>query len=179
MSFHWTEGKHDYLTSVSPEIAKAILALLTPDDINRIVNVRRFQADYIGDYLEYISDLDEAIHWAHVEKTFESEDGFLLYDGDAHIRAMEEKQIPMSLWHLLLENLLSISSDQDFTDVIHYQTEHADDRDEKRLAVLASASGMDEEEKAKLAVLVGRGYEGEIPEWFSIVLGRNEPAVMD
>ncbi|MFT2157967.1 hypothetical protein [Pseudomonas putida] len=176
MSLRWTEDKHDYLTTVSPEIAKAILALLTPDDVDRIVNDRRFQADYIGDYLEYISDLDETIYWVHLQKTFESEDGFLLYDGDAHITAMEERQIPMSLWSLLIDKLFTI--DYDLTDVIYYQTERVADRDEKRITLLAIASGMDEDDKASLAELVGRGNEGEIPEWFRVGHNQEEPQLM-
>lgn len=176
MSLGWTEDKHDYLTTVSPEVAKAILALLTPDDIDRIVNVRRFQADYIGDYLEFISDLDETIYWAHLEKTFEAEEGFLLYDGDAHIAAMEEKQIPMSLWNLLIDNFLTM--DDDLAGVIFNQTERFADRDEKRSALLAIASGMDDEDKARLAELVGRGNDGEIPEWFSVGHNQEEPQLM-
>ncbi|MBV7510103.1 hypothetical protein [Pseudomonas sp. PDM25] len=176
MSYGWTEGRHDYLMSVSPEVAKAILALLTPDDINRIVNARQFQADYIGDYLEYISELDEAIHWAHLEKTFESEDGFLLYDGDAHVTAMEEKQIPMSLWHLLLDNLSSLSTDHDLTHVIHFQTEHADDQDEKRTALIALAKTLEEEERTELIDLVRQGNDGEAPAWIRTALRSKDPA---
>ncbi|MFG0859794.1 hypothetical protein, partial [Pseudomonas sp. CJQ_13] len=176
MSLGWTEDKHDYLTTVSPEVAKAILALLTPDDIDRIVNVRRFQADYIGDYLEFISDLDEAIYWAHLEKTFEAEEGFLLYDGDAHIAVMEEKQIPMSLWNLLIDNFLTI--EDDLAGVIFKQTERCADRGEKRSALLAIASEMDDEDKARLAELVGRGNDGEIPEWFSVEHNQEEPKLM-
>lgn len=176
MSSRWTEDKHDYLTTVSPEIARAILALLTSDDIDRIVNVRRYQADYIGDYLEFISDLDEAIYWAHVEKTFEAEEGFLLYDGDAHITAMEERQVPMPLWNLLLDNLFSI--DTDLANVIYYQTEKATDRDDKRIALLAMASGIDDDDKASLAELIGRGNEGELPEWFSFGCNQEEPQLI-
>ncbi|VVM54208.1 hypothetical protein [Pseudomonas fluorescens] len=178
MNCDWTEHRHDYLISVSPEIAKAILALLTPDDINRIVNARRFQADYIGDYLEYISELDEAIHWVHLEKTFDSEDGFLLYDGDAHVRAMEERQIPMSLWHLLLDNLSALACDMDLTGVIHYQTEQADDRGEKRNALITLASSMDEEDNAVLTELVRQGNDGHMPEWMSIALSARASAIV-
>jgi hypothetical protein len=112
MSLPWTEDRQSYLKSLSVEIARGVLALLSADDIARIVNNRQYQHDYIGDYLSYISTLDEAIHWARVEKSFDSPEGFLIYDGEEHISAMLSQQIPMSLSERLLESLSDEFDDQ-------------------------------------------------------------------
>ncbi|MFK3641367.1 hypothetical protein [Pseudomonas protegens] len=171
MSFGWTEHRHDYLMELSPEISKAILALLTPDDIYRIVNRRQFQADYIGDYLVHIFELDEAVHWAHLEKSFESEDGFLMYDGDAHVEVMSERQIPMSLWKLVLGNFSTLTPYYNIAAVINFQTEHADDKDEKRKALKALSKNMDEEGLIELTLLLRQSNDGELPNWMSIEQG--------
>lgn len=176
MSFGWTEDRHEYLESLSTDIAKGVLALLGPDDIARIVNQRHRQHDYIGDYLEYISELDEAIHWAHLEHAFDSEEGFIIYDGEAHIEAMQMMQIPMSLWQRLLDSLFSDysgemrSSDYGyplmrFPEVIAYQTEHADDKNEKRLAMLCLARSLAFSDHAALMRFLLKAFNGVTPEW--------------
>jgi hypothetical protein len=86
---------------------------------------------------------------------------------DAHVTAMGEKQIPMSLWHLLLDNLFTLSTYHDLKDVIHFQTEHADDQVEKRSALIALVTTLDNEERAEIAELVRQGNDGETPEWVS------------
>jgi len=181
MSYHWTEQRQDYLENLPLEIAKEVLALLSPDDIEEIVNTRHRQQDYIGDYLAYISDLDEAIHWAHLEKSFNSPEGFLIYDGDAHIEAMQSLQIPMSLWQRLLDSLFTTyagemrTADYDyplmcFPEIAHYQTTHADDMDEKRSAVVALADRLAAEDQAALITFLSKGFDGVTPKWLETAL---------
>ncbi|VVP50168.1 hypothetical protein PS874_05185 [Pseudomonas fluorescens] len=176
MSYHWTEHRQDYLESLPLEIAKEVLALLSPDDIEEIVNTRHRQQDYIGDYLAYISDLDEAIHWAHLEKSFNSPDGFLIYDGDAHIEAMQSLQIPMSLWQRLLDSLFTTYSSQMrtadydyplmcFPEIVHFQTTHANDMDEKRSAVVALVDMLTAVDQDALMTFLSKGFNGVSPEW--------------
>lgn len=176
MSYRWTEGRHSYLESLPLEIAKEVLALLSPNDIEEIVNTRHRQQDYIGDYLAYISDLDEAVHWIHLEKSFNSPEGFLIYDGDAHIEAMRSLQIPMSLWQRLLDSLFTTYShemreeDYDyplmcFPEIVHFQTTYADDLDEKRSAVIALAETLTAIDQAALVTFLNKAFGSETPEW--------------
>ncbi|NAT15225.1 hypothetical protein CU666_27935 [Pseudomonas syringae pv. actinidifoliorum] len=176
MSLPWTEDRQSYLESLSVEIARGVLALLSADDIARIVNNRQYQHDYIGDYLSYISTLDEAIHWAHVEKSFDSPEGFLIYDGEEHISAMLSQQIPMSLWERLLESLSDEFDDQiraaDYgyplerlPHVIRYQTEYTADKEAKRLALLTFARSLTTDGHAALMTFLLLAYRGAGPKW--------------
>ncbi|WP_313629585.1 hypothetical protein [Pseudomonas sp.] len=185
MSFHWTEDRHVYLKSLSPDIAKGVLALLGPDDLAEIVNQRRHQHDYIGDYLKHVSDLDEAIHWAHLEHAFDSEEGFIIYDGEAHIEAMQSMQIPISLWQRLLDSLFTLYADEmraadydyplmRFPEVFAYQTEHADDMDEKRIILLTFAKSLTSEDLAALMAFLSLAFEGCGPQWLVETLGEFE-----
>lgn len=71
----WTEDRHKYLMSLPPDLARKLLKSLTSDDLNDTVNRRRFQEDYIGDYLEDVFDIDRDAFWEHVGKTFGSGEG--------------------------------------------------------------------------------------------------------
>lgn len=176
MSFRWTEHRHEYLESLSVEIAKGVLALLSSDDIARIVNDRQYQHDYIGDYLSYISELDEAILWAHVEQSFDSPEGLLIYDGEEHIEAMSSMQISMSLWERLLRSLFTEFADQiraetygypleRFPCVIRYQTGRAGDKEAKRQALSVFYRSLGTEDQAALMTFLLLAFRGSQPNW--------------
>lgn len=179
MAFHWTEDRHKYLISLSPEVAKALLAELTSDDLEVIVNHRNFQEDYIGDYLAYLSELDEAIYWEHLGKTFESSEGLLIYDDDAHIVSMETTDMPLKAWLLLLASLFetyryemrSRAYDyplERFPGIVRFQTEEASDANEKRLALIALASSLEADDQTAMTHFVAEAFHGELPRWFSV-----------
>ncbi|MGE6994853.1 hypothetical protein ACQKIK_15815 [Pseudomonas sp. NPDC047961] len=179
MSYYLTEHRHDYLKALSPEIAKEVLSLLRPEDISKIVNRRQFQQDYIGDYLVYISDLDEAIYWEHLTRSFDSPEGFLIYDDDAHIQSMEQLEVPLTLWRKLVTSLFTVYSGdmrsgtygyplERFPHVVHFQTMFAGDRDEKRLMLLEIASNQSVDDQQALRIFLNKAFDGEIPTWFKV-----------
>lgn len=178
MSFRWTEERHEYLKSLSPEVAKALLKLLSSEDLEVIVNHRKFQEDYIGDYLAYLSEIDEAIYWEHLGKTFESSEGLLLYDDDAHIVSMETMDMPLKAWHQLLGSLFTAHGDEirshtyDYPlerllGIVRFQTEGAQDVDAKRSALISLASGLEQTDRAALTHFVSNAFAGVVPEWFT------------
>lgn len=178
MSFHWTEERYHFLETLSREVARALLKTLGPDDLEIIVNHRRFQNDYIGDYLVYLSQLDQDIYWEHLGKTFESDEGLLIYDDSAHIDAMVYGDMPMKAWMQLLDSLSRVHFDelankkygyplQCFPDILHFQTDSAMDCIAKQDAFIVwfkSPDGLQEE--AKLHFLL-EAYSGIIPKWFA------------
>lgn len=177
MSYSWTEQRHHLLETLSPEVAKALLAALQPEDLDVIVNMRRFQHDYIGDYLEYISSLDEAIYWEHIRKTFESDEGLLIYDNNTHIRKMESSDMPMKAWLQLLDSLFEAYADEinsrnyeypleRFPTIISYQTGSAHNVDKKRAALIALFNRLDRSDQAALIDFLAQAFDGNLPTWF-------------
>lgn len=175
-AFHWTQDRHELLESLSPEVAKAVLGLLRPADIGPIVNHRRFQEDYIGDYLAHLWTLDENFYWEHLGKTFESPDGLLIYDSDDHIRTMESHAIPMKVWRQLLDSLLVAHADELFArkygyplerimSVITFQSEQPADSDEKRAALLSIYDALGSDERSAFTDFLSATFGGELPSW--------------
>ncbi|MCW2293177.1 hypothetical protein M2262_003227 [Pseudomonas sp. BIGb0408] len=175
--FYMTENRHDYLKSLSPEIAKEVLSQLKPDDIHNIVNKRQFQNDYIGDYLVDVFDLHKEVYWEHLTQCFDSPEGFLIYDDDAHIISMQQYDIPLSLWRGLLENLFTTYWSEldsgnynfpliEFPSVLHFQTAHAEDRENKRAWLLEIVREASAEQGDALSRFVSEAYDGLLPDWF-------------
>lgn len=177
MECQWTEARQQFLEDLTPEVAKALLAALQPEDLEEIVNHRRFQEDYIGDYLAYLSTLDEAIYWEHLGKTFESSEGLLIYDDDAHICKMELSDMPVKAWLQLLESLFEAYADEirarkygfpleRFPTIISYQTGSAHNIEKKRAALVALFNKLDHGDQAALIDFLVQAFEGGLPIWF-------------
>ncbi len=62
----WTENLHEELKVLQPEDSKKIVESMTDSEIFQKVNARRFQEDYIADYLEYLWEISETAFWKHV-----------------------------------------------------------------------------------------------------------------
>ena len=105
MAEYWTEQRHEYLMDLEPETAKRVLRALLPEQLEIIVNHRRSQEDYIGDYLEAVWELDEVSFWEHIGQTFESSDGMLMYDGNSVNEVMCSFDMPMKIWLQLLASI--------------------------------------------------------------------------
>ncbi|MCX6858400.1 MAG: hypothetical protein NTV80_26275 [Verrucomicrobia bacterium] len=106
-SLLWTEERHHFLRDLSLAKARKLLSALTPNEIARTVNVRRFQEDYIGDYLADLWAIDIESFWKHLIKVFDSEDGILIYDGYDYVDVLCTRDIPTSVWLAILESLLT------------------------------------------------------------------------
>lgn len=178
VSFHWTEERHHFLESLPIEVAKALLTLLTPGDLDAIVNTRRFQEDYIGDYLAFISEIDKAVYWEHLAKTFESPEGLLVYDDDAHIESMEQEAMPAKAWALLLGSLFECYAKQmrardyhfpleRFPQIVRFQTECASDFVVKREMLIQFASSLHKRDRASFTHFMKLSYSDGLPTWFS------------
>jgi hypothetical protein len=67
----WTENFHNALEELQPADAKKIVESMTDVEIYSKVNNRKFQEDYIADYLEYLWDISESSFWKHLKTTLD------------------------------------------------------------------------------------------------------------
>jgi len=104
-AMYWTEDKNKYLSELDEETARRVADSLLPEQIQILVNNRTFQEDYIGDYLEYLWDVSELAFWRHIEETFQSKDGMLLYDGLNVHNVLIQYDMPISVWISLLTSI--------------------------------------------------------------------------
>ena len=181
MSFDWTENRHYFLESLSPEVARELLKMLGPDDLEQIVNYRRFQEAYIGDYISYLWGIDKNSFWEHIGKTFDSPEGILLYDDDAHIQIMCSHDMPQSVWLKLLNSLLMLSSKlpeksyityqlEVMSEIFRYQMEESTDFQEKRDAFKDMFKSLATPEKEPILSFLESTYKYDLPLWFTVAL---------
>jgi len=105
MEMQWTEQRHNYISELDEDISRRVTEALLPEQILILVNYRTFQEDYIGDYLEYLWDVSELAFWRHIEQTFLSTDGMLMYDGFNMHNILKSYDMPISVWICLLRSI--------------------------------------------------------------------------
>jgi hypothetical protein len=91
---HWTEELHLGLQEIDEEDARAIVESMDDDDINYKVNARRYQEDYIADYLEFLWEISEISFWKHVKATFDENVGLLWSDNMFYFEMLCHERIP-------------------------------------------------------------------------------------
>lgn len=90
----WTENLHHALEELQPSDAKKIVESMTDEEIYSKVNNRRFQEDYIADYLEYLWDISESSFWKHVKTTLDVQQHLLWSDNMFHFKMLCSENIP-------------------------------------------------------------------------------------
>ena len=98
----WTEDLHYGLKELTTDDAKNIVESMTEDEIWRKVNNRRFQEDYIADYLEYLWGISENSFWKHIEKTLDIDQDLLWSDNMFHFEKLCQERIPDNILIVLL-----------------------------------------------------------------------------
>jgi hypothetical protein len=90
----WTENFHNALEELQPADAKKIVESMTDVEIYSKVNNRKFQEDYIADYLEYLWDISESSFWKHLKTTLDVHHHLLWSDNMFHFEMLCTKHIP-------------------------------------------------------------------------------------
>jgi len=90
----WTENLHHDLEKLQSEDAKKIVESMNNTEIYQKVNIRRFQEDYIADYLEYLWEISENSFWKHVKVTLDIDKGILWSDNIFHFEKLCNEKIP-------------------------------------------------------------------------------------
>lgn len=177
MSFSWTEQRHYFLKELPPEVVDKLLRCLTPEDFEIIVNYRRFQEDYIGDYLGELWEIDKISFWEHIGKMFESEEGLLVYDLDAHIQVMCSNDMLTDVWIKLLNSLLVAHHEEladqawhypleTLKDIIYFQIEVANGRDATKNTFMEWYARLPDQDRQLIDGFIEFIYKGDLPKWF-------------
>jgi hypothetical protein len=101
-SLYWVEERHDFLKSMPPEDAKSLVDSLDGYEIEANVNYRRFQEDYIADFLEYLWALSKASFWKHIATALEHPDGLIFSDNMGYLKIIKEERMPKYVFKRLL-----------------------------------------------------------------------------
>jgi hypothetical protein len=176
-SFFWVEERHEYLRSLPRNVSVDILKSLDADELYLNVNERRYQQDYIGDFLEDVWELSRESFWAHIKKSFEHEDGLLMYDSDFHIERMISDEIPDDVWSELLTALLraqraeaegaygSYSVDV-LVEILVAQATKTARHLLRQKSLCEWCEQLTDDDRALAIAAVERGFDGEVPVWF-------------
>lgn len=98
----WTENLHHELQELPLQEAKWIVENMTTSEIESKVNNRRFQEDYISDYMQYLWTISPNAYWKHIIITLNPNIG-ILWGGDMpHFRNMCTVKIPVDVLHAAL-----------------------------------------------------------------------------
>lgn len=90
----WTEDLHHELEELAPEDSKKIVESMSNTEIYTKVNNRKFQQDYIADYLMYLWEISESAFWKHIKSTLNIEIGLLWGTDMLHFEKMCDVKIP-------------------------------------------------------------------------------------
>jgi hypothetical protein len=99
----WTEDLHKSLENMPKGEAKQIVESMNDLEINRKVNNRNKQEDYIADYLGFLWEISETAFWRHVKMTLSVKHGMLWADHWPHIDKMRSMQIPDEIFYTVMD----------------------------------------------------------------------------
>ncbi|MDP2235688.1 MAG: hypothetical protein Q8J88_04560 [Bacteroidales bacterium] len=108
----WTENLHHALEELQPEDAKKIIESMTDNEIYSKVNNRRFQEDYIADYLEFLWDISESSFWKHVKTTLDVNQNLLWSDNMFHFKMLCSENIPDDIMAAIIKYAIECPADQ-------------------------------------------------------------------
>ena len=103
----WTENLHHELQELPLQEAKWIVENMTDSEIFSKVNNRRFQEDYIADYIEYLWTISLIAYWKHIIASLSPNIGALWSDNMSHFRKMCTIKIPVDVLHAVLSFAIS------------------------------------------------------------------------
>ena len=190
MSYSWTEERHYFLKELSSEVSIKLLRSLKSEDVWKIVNHRTFQEAYIGEYLDYLWELDEELFWEHVGITFESTEGMIVSDDGNDFEVMCSNEMPNNIWIKLL-NLLLIGYKKEIgnhcyghyeleclREIIRFQTEKTIGYIEKRVALREWFSFIPEDgNKESVLWFFNYVYSNGLPQWFLETIHPESPHI--
>lgn len=107
-SSYWVEERHHVLESMSPKDAKSLVDSLNQYEIEANVNYRRFQEDYIADFLEYLWAISKKTFWKHIETALKHPHGLIFSDNPTYIEVIKEQKMPKYVFKRLLITIRSM-----------------------------------------------------------------------
>ena len=98
----YTEELHHELMNMNPNDARKIVESMSNKEIYSKVNIRRFQEDYIADYIEFLWDISKSAYWRHVIVSLDPKVGALWGDNMKHFEKMCNTKIPLEVLDAVL-----------------------------------------------------------------------------
>lgn len=112
MNEYWTENFHLSLQELDEDDAVKIVESLDEDEINFRVNARRYQEDYIADYLEYLWEISPESFWTHVKATFNEQVGLLWSDNMFYFERLCYENIPSNILFTIVDYIGNCPDDE-------------------------------------------------------------------
>jgi len=184
MAEDWTEDAHKYLGKLPGEMVIKVLAALRPEQKDQLVNFRSRQNDYIGDYLEFVWRRNQSAFWSHIEQTFMSNEGMLMYDLQNVHTILASKDMPLSTWLTLLRFIPEVYGDiltrqlpnhvessvaayqiETLTEVVSFQLMKSKSKVEKQASFVLWLSNLDQKQKSVVHILLLKIFPSELPAW--------------
>jgi len=101
------------LEEIDRDTARQIIVSMDDQKVYKNVNMRKFQSDYICDYLGFLWDISKKDFWRHVKASFELSEGLLWGDNMIHCQKMIEGGIPEDVWVSLVYFALNVEEERD------------------------------------------------------------------
>jgi hypothetical protein len=95
------EEIHKTLRGLDASESRAIVESFTNGKTYANVSLRKFQEDYIADYLEYLWDISEVSFWKHVKSIPSFQQGLLWSSNMFYMEKMVENAVPDNVWHMI------------------------------------------------------------------------------
>ena len=173
-SEYWVESRHDLLKSLRPEEAKELVETFDDSEVHRNVNSRRYQEDYIGDYLEELWDISKESFWQHIKVSWRHPEGTVIGDHNFHIGIMKTEHVPDDVWAEILNSLTSEESYWMFMDFWHdiiiNQTMNLKWKVRRQKQLLEWFSELDEKDKKLAGKRLREIFDNKPPDWLSTLL---------
>lgn len=161
---HWTEDLHHGLKEIDKEDAKLIVESLDDNEINYKVNLRKFQEDYIADYIQYLWEISPASFWKHVKMTFNNEIGLLWSDNMFYFERLCQENISHDILHMVVEYIGKCSEEekQDLEllgDIIKSQAEDHDRLEEIKQITASLPADISHTTSARIDAMLQQRYQ--------------------
>lgn len=98
----WTENLHHALKELDNDDSKKIVELMTDAEIYSKVNNRKFQEDYIADYLEYLWEISESAYWKHIISSLDVHVGILWGDHMSHFEKLCQNELTDEVFNAVM-----------------------------------------------------------------------------
>lgn len=190
MGERWTEDAHHYLERLPEDTAIRVLEALHPEQMFSLVNYRSRQEDYIGDYLAYVWEASPDAFWRHIEQTFISEEGMLMFDLTDVDDVLASEDMPVAVWMTLLRFVPAVYGEilaagtphrykevtgpelvdyqlEQLVKVISYQLLESRARAEKQVAFCLWLSNLDAAARLTVDILLPMIFPLGSPEWLA------------
>lgn len=104
-SYYWIEQRHGFLKSLPIDNQKHLVDSFSENEIDINVNYRRFQEQYICDYIDYLWQVSKRSFWKHIAMSLKNPEGLIPSEDDFSIKIMETEWMPKYVFKPLIKAL--------------------------------------------------------------------------